>query len=94
MLDHAGLVSTSRRRGPGRASQVIESWPKAATTAGWFNAEGDRLVICWNLRVVGDEWPDTVPLLLGVSAFEFRQGSLNERYEAFFDTDCMTPHAA
>lgn len=71
----------------------VEAWPKAETTAEWFNAEGDRLVMCWNWRGVGEHWPKDAPLLRGISIFEFNADGLIQRYEDFFDPDWMTRHA-
>ena len=71
----------------------VEAWPKAETEAEWFNAEGNRLVMCWNWRGVGEMWPKDTPLLRGISIFEFNDEGLIQRYEDFFDPDWMTRHA-
>jgi hypothetical protein len=71
----------------------VEAWPKAETKAEWFSAEGNRLVMCWNWRGVGEDWPNNAPLLRGISIFEFNDAGLIERYEDFFDPGWMTRHA-
>lgn len=74
----------------------VEAWPKAETNAEWFNQDGNRLVMCWNWRGVGDHWAG-VPLLRGISIFEFNDAGLIQRYEDFFDPDWMkrrVPQAA
>ena len=70
----------------------VEAWPKAETEAEWFNAEGNRLVMCWSWRGVGDMWPKDAPILRGISIFEFNADGLIDRYEDFFDPDWMTRH--
>lgn len=70
----------------------VASWPKAETKAEWFNHEGNRLVMCWNWRGVGETWPKDAPLLRGISIFEFNEAGLIQRYEDFFDPDWMTRH--
>jgi hypothetical protein len=71
----------------------VAACPKAETRAEWFNPEGNRQVICWNRRSVGDRWPKNAPLLRGISVFEFNDAGLIERYEDSFDPDWMTRHA-
>jgi hypothetical protein len=72
----------------------VAAWPKAVTKAEWFNSEGNRLVMCWNWRGVGEQWPPDMPLLRGISIFEFNDKGLIQRYEDFFDPGWMTRHAA
>jgi hypothetical protein len=70
----------------------VEAWPKAETKAEWFNHEGNRLIMCWNWRGVGETWPKDAPLLRGISIFEFDEAGLIQRYEDFFDPDWMSRH--
>ncbi len=85
-------INETPMQGLDELRKSVASWPKAETKAEWFNQDGNRLVMCWNWRGVGDHWQG-VPLLRGVSIFEFDQTGLIERYEDFFDPDWMKRHA-
>lgn len=87
-------VNETPMQGLDELRKSVEAWPKAETTAEWFNADGNRLVMCWNWRGVGEQWPKDAPLLRGISIFEFNEAGLIQRYEDFFDPDWMTRHVA
>lgn len=87
-------VNEAPMQGLDELRRSVEAWPKAETTAEWFNADGNRLIMCWNWRGVGEQWPDGVPLLRGISIFEFNEAGLIQRYEDFFDPEWITRHVA
>jgi SnoaL-like domain len=87
-------INETPMQGLAELRKSVERWPKAETEAEWFNAEGNRLVMCWNWRGVGDTWPANAPLLRGISIFVFNEDGLIEEYEDFFDPDWMTRHQA
>ncbi len=78
-------------RGRDQLRQHVESWPTAATETEWIAVDGNRLVCAWAWRA--EDASSEIPVLRGVSTFEFDADGLIRDYEDFFDPDWITRHA-
>ena len=75
-------------RGRDALREHVKGWPTAVTNTEWVAIDGNRLVCGWNWR--GEQWPDDLPVLRGVSMFIFDDDGLIQDYEDFFDPDWIT----